>query len=79
MSDRELPNLRGEGDRLIADVAKPSHISNDIFCLVVPTSVPIFVSILLGVSGLLGHKPSSKDLQKQIMHRRWCAGRLSDA
>ena len=37
MSERELPNLRGVGDRLIADVAKPSHVADKIFFLVVPT------------------------------------------
>ena len=36
MSDRELPKLRGMGDRLIADVAKPSHAADKIFCLIVP-------------------------------------------
>ena len=35
MSEHELPNLRGVGDRLIADVA--SHVPDEIFCLVVPT------------------------------------------
>ena len=33
MSERELQNLRGVGDRLIADVAKPSHVANEIFFL----------------------------------------------
>ena len=33
MSERELPKLRGVGDRLIADVAKPSHAANKIFFL----------------------------------------------
>ena len=37
MSERELPKLRGVGDRLIADVAKPSHVADEIFCLVIPT------------------------------------------
>ena len=37
MSERELPKLRGVGDRLIADVAKPSHVAYEIFRLVVPT------------------------------------------
>ena len=36
MSEWELPKLRGVGDRLIADVAKPSHVVDEIFCLVVP-------------------------------------------
>ena len=36
MSERELPKLWGVGNRLIADVAKPSHVVNKIFCLVVP-------------------------------------------
>ena len=35
MSEQELPNLRGVGDRLIADVAL--HVPDEIFCLVVPT------------------------------------------
>ena len=35
MSDRELPKLRGVGDRSIADVA--AHIADEIFFLVVPT------------------------------------------
>ena len=37
MSELELPNLRGVGDRLIADVAKPSHVADEILCLIVPT------------------------------------------
>ena len=37
MSEQELPKLRGMGDRLIADVAKTSHVTDEIFCLVVPT------------------------------------------
>ena len=36
MSERELPKLRGVGDRLIADIAKLSHVADNIFCLVVP-------------------------------------------
>ena len=34
MSKPELPNLRGVGDCLIADVAKLSHITNEIFFLI---------------------------------------------
>ena len=34
MSERELPNLRGVEDRLIADVAL--HIADETFFLVVP-------------------------------------------
>ena len=37
MSERELSKLRGVGDRFIANVAKPSHTADEIFCLVVPT------------------------------------------
>ena len=37
MSELELPKLRGVGDRLIADVAKPSNDAGEIFFLVVPT------------------------------------------
>ena len=37
MSEWELSKLRGVGDRLIADVAKPSHVTDEIFRLVVPT------------------------------------------
>ena len=37
MSERELPKLRGVGDHLIANVAKPSHVADKIFCLVAPT------------------------------------------
>ena len=37
MSERELPNLRSVEDHLIVDVAKPSHVVDEIFCLVVPT------------------------------------------
>ena len=37
MSERELPKLQGVGNRLIADVTKPSHVADEIFCLVVPT------------------------------------------
>ena len=35
MNEQELPNLRGVGDRLIAEVA--SHVIDEIFCLVIPT------------------------------------------
>ena len=38
MSEWELLNLRGVRDRLIADVAKPLHVDDKIFCLVVPTN-----------------------------------------
>ena len=38
MSERELPKLRVVGDLLIADVAKPSHVTDEIFFLVVPTN-----------------------------------------
>ena len=37
MSEQELPKLGGVGDHLIADVAKLSHVVNEIFFLVVPT------------------------------------------
>ena len=37
MCERELPNLWGVGDHLIADVAKTLHVVDEIFCLVVPT------------------------------------------
>ena len=37
MSEWELPKLRGVGDRLIVDVAKPLHVAYKIFCLLVPT------------------------------------------
>ena len=37
MSERELLKLRVVGDHLIADVAKPLHVVDKIFCLVVPT------------------------------------------
>ena len=33
MSERELSKLWGVGDRLIADVAKPSHVTDEIFVL----------------------------------------------
>ena len=35
MNEQELPNLRGVGDRLIADVAL--HVPDEISCLVFPT------------------------------------------
>ena len=38
MSERDLPKLRVMADRLIADVAKPSHVADEIFCMVVPTN-----------------------------------------
>ena len=38
MSERELLKLRGVGDRLIAEVDKPSHVADKIFCLVPPTN-----------------------------------------
>ena len=37
MSEQELPKLLGVGDLLIADIAKPSHVADEIFCLVIPT------------------------------------------
>ena len=37
MSELELLKFQGVGDSLIADVAKPSHVADEIFCLVVPT------------------------------------------
>ena len=37
MSEGELPNLRGVGDRLKADVTKSSHDVDKIFCLDGPT------------------------------------------
>ena len=37
MSERELPNLQGVGDRLITDVAKPSHVADKICFLVFTT------------------------------------------
>ena len=48
-SDRELPKLRGTGDHLKTDVAKPSQIVDELFFLVVPTdsancSLLIFLS-----------------------------------
>ena len=36
MSERELLNLRDVGDRFITDVAKPSHVADKLFCLVIP-------------------------------------------
>ena len=36
MCERELPNLKGVGDCLIVDVAKPSHVADEFFCLVIP-------------------------------------------
>ena len=36
MSEWELSKLQSVGDHLIADVAKPSHATDEIFCLVVP-------------------------------------------
>ena len=43
MSERELPNLWVVGNRLIANVAKPSHVVDKIFCLVFPQTAPIVV------------------------------------
>ena len=38
MNEQELPKLWGvRDDSLIADVAKPSHVTDEIFCLVVPS------------------------------------------
>ena len=37
MSERELLKHRGVGDCLIANIAKPSHVADKIFCLVIPT------------------------------------------
>ena len=63
MSERELPNLRGMEDRLIANVA--SHFIDETFCLPFPHTTPIVVSGILGVSESLGHEPGSKDLQNK--------------
>ena len=37
MSERELPKLGGVDDRLIADIAMPSYVADEIFYLVFPT------------------------------------------
>ena len=37
MNEWEILKLQGVGDRLIVDVAKPSHAADNIFCLVIPT------------------------------------------
>ena len=55
MSEREQPHLRGVEDRLIVDVAKPSHAADKIFCLLVPTEAPIVVHWILGVFGSSEH------------------------
>ena len=44
MSEQELPKLWGVGDHLIADVAKPLHVANEIFCWSLPQTAPIVVS-----------------------------------
>ena len=36
MSEQELPKLWGVGDSLIADVAKPLHVADEIFFSVFP-------------------------------------------
>ena len=38
MSEWELSKLQGVGDHLIVDVAMPSQVAGEIFCLVVPTN-----------------------------------------
>ena len=63
MSERELPNLRCVGDRLITGVA--SHVANEIFCLVVPAddaNCSLLDSQNLRIVGAL---PGSKDLQNK--------------
>ena len=55
MSERELPKLRGMGDSLIADIAKLSHVANEIFAWSFPQTTPIIVSWILRVIGSSGH------------------------
>ena len=81
MSEWELPKLRGVGDRLIADVAKPSHVPYEIFRLVVPTNGTKLLA--------LGFSESSDRRGINLAVRTckaskaptvvWCADRLSDA
>ena len=63
MNEKELPNLQGVRDRLIADEAL--HVADATFYLVFPTTTPIFVSWILRISGSLGHEPDSKILQNK--------------
>ena len=77
MSEQELPNLLGLGDRLIADVAL--HIPDEIFCLVIPTNGAnccLSDSQSLRIVGALTRLQGPT---KQTRHRRWCVSRLSDA
>ena len=63
MSERELSKLRGVGDRLRADVCKPSHFTDDIFCLVVPTDSANYCLLDSQSLRIIRHQPSDEDLQ----------------
>ena len=79
MSEWELLKLQGVGDPLIVNVAKPSHIADEILCLVVPidgANCCLSDSKSLRIVGALTWQ---KGPAKQTRHRQWCASRLSDA
>ena len=77
MSERELLNLRGMGDRLIVDVA--SHVTNEIFFLVIPIDGANCYLLDYQSHRIVWALTWKQGLAKQTRHQRWCAGRLSDA
>ena len=79
MSERELPNLRGVGDRLIADVAKPSHIADEIFYLVIPTDGANCCLMDSRSLRTVGASTWKQGPAKTNNVSRWCVGFLSDA
>ena len=98
MSKQELPKLQDVGDRLIADVAgvvdlliadiaKPSHVADEIFCSVVPTD-GTNCGLLDSQNRCLLDSQNRRIVRaltwwlgpaKRTRHRRWCADCLSDA
>ena len=74
MSERELPKLRGVGDRLIADVAKPSHVPDKIFILVVLTNGDNCCLLDSQSHQIVGTLSQRQGPAKQTRERRWCVG-----
>ena len=79
MSEQELLKLWGMGDRLIADVAKPSHVADEIFAWSFPQMAPIVVSWILRVFGSSGHYLAARTCKTNKEPVVVCADRLSDA
>ena len=79
MSERELSKLRGMGDRLIFDVAKSSHVADEIFLLGCFHRLRQLLSFGFSESSNRRGINLAARTAKQTRHQQWCAGRLSDA